>query len=148
MATTRQIVCPHCAATNRVPDDKPRREARCGACHKPLFDGHAVAVDAAKFNKHRRDNDIPVLVDVWAAWCGPCRAMAPIFERAAAELEPDVRLVKLNADEDPRIASELGIANIPTLLLLQGGRIVARSAGVMDVRRIVSWTRTSLARAA
>ncbi len=148
MAQVRQIVCPHCAAINRVPAGKEARQARCGACHRALFDGHPAATDGAQFDKHRRANDIPVLVDVWAAWCGPCRSMAPMFEQAAAELEPDVRLVKLNADEEPRIASELGVAALPTMLLLRGGREVARISGAMSARQIVSWARSQLAAAA
>lgn len=148
MPSTHHIVCPHCAATNRVPGDKPAREARCGICHRALFEGHSTNVDAARFEKHRRDNDIALLIDVWAPWCGPCRTMAPMFERAAEELEPDVRLIKLNADKEPRIASELGVAGIPALFLLRGGHIVARTTGAMDARRIVTWTRTHLAEAA
>jgi thioredoxin 2 len=148
MATTRHVVCPHCAATNRLPVDKPVQAARCGACHRALFEGHPAAADAAKFDKHRRSNDIALLVDVWAPWCGPCRVMAPMFEQAAAELEPDVRLLKVNADEEPRIASELGVTGIPALLLLRGGQVIARTAGAMDTRRIVAWTRSHLAGAA
>ncbi len=148
MTTGHYIVCPHCASTNRVPVDKPVREARCGSCHRPLFDGHPATVDAASFAKHRRDNDIPVLVDVWAPWCGPCRAMAPMFEQAAASLEPEVRLLKLNADEEPELAAQLGASSIPALFLMRGGRVVARNAGVMDTRRLVAWVRSNLAQAA
>jgi thioredoxin 2 len=148
MPASRHVVCPRCAATNRLPADKPAIKGRCGACHEPLFAGHPVAVDAERFAKHRRDNDIAVLVDVWAPWCGPCRAMAPMFERAAGELEPDVRLLKLNADEQPRVASELGASSIPALFLMRGGKVIARAAGAMDTRRIVDWTRTHLAEAA
>jgi thioredoxin 2 len=142
------VVCPHCAATNRLPTGKPARAAKCGSCHVALFDGHPAAVDAAAFTKHRDNNDIAVLVDVWAPWCGPCRTMAPMFEAAAAELEPDVRLLKVNADEQPRMAADYGISGIPALLLFRGGRLVARNAGVMDARRIVNWTRGQLAQAA
>jgi len=148
MTAARHIVCPHCAATNRLPADKPQRAARCGACHEALFEGQPVAADAAQFDKHRRGNDIALLVDVWAPWCGPCRIMGPMFEQAAAELEPDVRLIKVNADAEPGIASELGVSGIPALLLLRGGRVIARTAGAMDTRRIVAWTRSHLSRAA
>ena len=148
MPNLRHVVCPHCAATNRIPADRPVSQGRCGACHQSLFDGHPAAVDAATFEKHRRNNDIPVLLDVWAPWCGPCRVMAPMFEQAARELEPDVRLIKLNADEVPRVSSELGVASIPALFLLRDGRVVARTAGAMDVRRIVAWVRSQLAAAA
>jgi thioredoxin 2 len=142
------IVCPRCAATNRLPAGKNAASGKCGACHAPLFTGHPAAVDAGAFDKHRRNNDIPVLVDVWAPWCGPCRTMAPMFEAAAADLEPQVRLLKLNADEAPGIAAEYEVSGIPALLLFRGGRVVARSAGVMDARRIVAWTRGHLAQAA
>lgn len=145
MSSTRNIVCPHCRAVNRVPADKPATEARCGACHRQLFDGHPVAVDGMGFDKHRRANDIAVLVDVWAEWCGPCRAMAPMFEKAASELEPEVRLLKLNADEEQRTSAEFGVSGIPALLLFRGGRLVAKTAGAMNTGNIVTWTRNQLA---
>jgi len=145
MSAFQHIVCPHCAATNRVPAGKPSGTANCGSCHRALFDGRPAAVDAAGFAKHVKSNDIAVLVDVWAPWCGPCRMMAPMFESAAAELEPHVRLLKLNADEAPQAAAELGVQGIPALLLLRGGRVVARQAGVMDARHIVLWARGALA---
>jgi thioredoxin 2 len=148
MSTLQHIVCPHCAATNRVPRDKPAREGRCGACHKPLFEGLPVSVDGGAFNRHRDGNDIALLVDVWAPWCGPCRTMAPMFERAAPELEPDVRLLKINADQEPRIAAALGVSGIPALFLLRGGKVLARRAGAMDARSIVAWTRAHLGEAA
>ena len=110
-----------------------------------MFDGHPAAVDATSFDKHRRADDIALLVDVWAPWCGPCRAMAPMFERAAAELEPEVRLLKLNADEEQRTSAELGVSGIPALLLFRGGRLVAKTAGVMNTGNIVAWTRDQLA---
>jgi thioredoxin 2 len=148
MGAFQHIVCPDCAATNRVPAGKPTGTANCGACHAALFEGHPAAVDAAGFAKHVKGNDIAVLVDVWAPWCGPCRVMGPMFEAAAAELEPQVRLLKLNADEAPQVAAKLGVSGIPALLLLRGGRVVARNAGVMDARHIVSWARGHLAQAA
>jgi thioredoxin 2 len=147
MSATKNIVCPHCAATNRVPSDKPAQAARCGGCHRALFDGRPAAVDGARFARHRAANDIAVLVDVWAPWCGPCRMMAPMFERAAADLEPEVRLLKLNADEEQHVSAELGVSGIPALLLFRGGRLIARTAGAMDANRIVAWTRQQLAAA-
>ncbi|WP_336492394.1 thioredoxin TrxC [Methylobacterium nigriterrae] len=148
MTAARNIVCPHCARTNRVPADRPARAARCGACHHLLFEGRPAKANAAGFAKHRRNNDIPVLVDVWAPWCDPCRAMAPMFEQAAAELEPDVRLLKVNSEEEPGVASELGARGIPALFLLHKGKVVAQTAGAMETSRIVAWTRAQIAKAA
>jgi thioredoxin 2 len=146
MSTSRQIVCGHCGQINRLPTERAATSARCGSCHQPIFSGHPIAVDEEGFARHLEHNDIPVLVDVWAPWCGPCRTMAPMFERAAGELEPKVRLLKLNADTAPQVSSRLGISGIPTLLLMQGGRELSRTSGAMDTKRIVAWTMAGLAR--
>jgi thioredoxin 2 len=146
MSDTRQIVCGHCGRTNRVPAARASDGARCGACHQSIFTGHPIEVDEEGFGRHVTNNNIPVLVDVWAPWCGPCRAMAPMFERAAQALEPKVRLLKLNSDNAPALSSRLNITGIPTLLLMSGGREVARRAGAMDARGIVAWTEAALAR--
>lgn len=144
MSEAHHIVCGHCGQTNRVAVDRPARQARCGTCHEPLFTGHPVEVDEASFDRHATRNDIPVLVDVWAPWCGPCRAMAPMFERAASALEPDVRLVKLNSDQAPQLSSRLGIRSIPTMLLVRSGQILARTSGAMNSDQIVAWTKSNL----
>lgn len=144
MSSNREIVCPHCAGINRVPDDRPAEAARCGKCKEPLFVGRPAEADAAMFEKQTRRSDVPVLVDVWAPWCGPCRMMAPEFEAAAKALEPSVRLIKLNSDAQPGVASQLGIRGIPTMLLYADGREVARISGAMQARQIVSWTRSQL----
>jgi thioredoxin 2 len=139
------IVCPSCGSVNRVPDDRPATAAHCGSCHGDLFDGHPLAVDEAAFQLHVRANTIPVLVDVWAPWCGPCRMMAPAFERAAALLEPRARSLKLNADEAPNVCAQLGVRGIPALYLLRQGTIVARSSGAMSTEAIIDWARSHLA---
>lgn len=146
MSEARTLVCGHCGRINRLPAERAAEGARCGACHQPMFTGHPIEVDEEGFGRHVAHDDIPVLVDVWAPWCGPCRAMAPMFERAAQQLEPKVRLLKLNSDTAPTLSSRLNISGIPTLLLLRGGREVARNAGAMDARSIVAWTETSLTR--
>jgi len=140
MSETRQIVCGHCGRTNRLPVVRAPEGARCGACHQPMFTGHPIEVDEQGFERHVANSDIPVLIDVWAPWCGPCRAMAPMFERAAEQLEPKVRLLKLNSDKSPALSSRLNITGIPTLLLMRGGREIGRRAGAMDARSIVAWT--------
>jgi thioredoxin 2 len=133
------VVCPNCCAVNRVPAARLADGGKCGRCRRRLFDGHPVAMDEAGFRCHIENDDIPVLVDFWAPWCGPCQAMAPMFEQAAIQLEPRVRLGKVNTEESPPLAAAFSIRSIPTLALFRGGREIARSAGAMDVRRIVLW---------
>lgn len=141
MADSRHIVCPGCGSVNRVPADRLGGGGRCGRCRAPLFDGRPVSVSAAEFERHLARDDIPLLVDFWAPWCGPCRMMAPAFEQAAAELEPGVRLLKVNTEEAQALAARYGIRSIPTLALFAGGRERARTAGAMDARSIVAWAR-------
>ena len=134
------VVCPHCDTVNRVPGDKPAGRGKCGSCGRALFEGHPVALTGERFAVHAEKGDLPLLVDFWAPWCGPCRAMAPAFEQAAQVLEPKVRVVKVNTDEEQRLASAFGIQSIPTLVLVHKGREIARTAGAMPAAALVQWT--------
>jgi len=140
-----QIVCPNCAAANRVPEAKDPADAKCGRCGEKLFQGAPTEVDAGRFQVHRRSNQgLPVLVDVWAPWCGPCRAMAPQYAAAAQRMEPKLRFLKLNADEAPEASAALGVSSIPALILLKDGREVARKAGAMSADQIAAWVNQAL----
>ena len=144
----RQFLCPSCSAVNRAPDGADLRQAKCGRCHARIFEGRPVEVSGAQFAAHRASTQgVALLLDVWAPWCGPCRAMAPAFATAATRLEPEARLLKLNSDENPQVAAELGVRGIPALFLIRDGHVAAQSAGVMSADQLVAWTRQSLATA-
>ena len=144
MSNPLNIVCPHCNAVNRVAADRLHDNPKCGKCHQPLFTGHPVELTSANFQKHITRNDIPVLIDFWAPWCGPCKMMAPAFSAAAARLEPRVRLAKLNTEDEQSIAAQFGIRSIPTLMLFRGGQPVASQPGAMGEADIVRWTESAL----
>jgi len=139
MTESLHIVCPHCAAVNRIPTARLGEQPRCGKCHTQLFDSHPIELNGANFQKHTSRNDIPVVVDFWAPWCGPCKMMAPAFEQAAAQLEPRVRLAKVNTEAEQMLGTQFGIRSIPTLALFHGGREIARQPGAMGAADIIHW---------
>jgi thioredoxin 2 len=142
MEDTMEIVCPHCSAVNRVQSDRLNERPKCGKCKEELFAGRPVELNAGNFERTITRTGIPVVVDFWASWCGPCKMMAPLYQQAAARLEPRVRLAKVNTETEQMLASQFRIQSVPTLVIFKNGREVARQPGAMDLNNLLRWIQT------
>lgn len=144
MSFSRKVVCPYCSAVNRIPGERLNDKPRCGKCKKDIFASKPVDLTTATFQSQVVNSEIPVLVDFWAEWCGPCKMMAPAFEAAAGALEPNVRLAKLNTENEQQIAAQFDIRSIPTMILFKDGKEVARQSGAMMGGQIEQWVKAQL----
>ncbi|KPK01978.1 MAG: thioredoxin [Nitrospira bacterium SG8_35_4] len=143
MSKTIHIVCPNCKSTNRLPELRLSSNPRCGRCKQNLFSAHTVELTHYDFHRHISSNQIPVVVDFWASWCGPCKIMSPILEQAAAYLEPNVRVAKVNTETEQGLAAKFNIRSIPTIIIFKNGNEASRQSGAMDLATLIQWVRTN-----
>jgi thioredoxin 2 len=145
MSDQTKVVCAHCDSVVRVPAARLSQSPRCPKCHTALFEGKPIELHTDNFDQHVNRSDLPLIVDFWAPWCGPCKMMAPHFAAAASRFETRARLAKVNSDEEPALSARFGIRGIPTLIALRGGREIARQSGAMDQASLERWLGTVLA---
>jgi thioredoxin 2 len=143
MSSPLLVTCPHCLRKNRLPAERLRDGGHCGSCKQALFSAQPLAVDAAGLDAHL-GSDLPLIVDFWAPWCGPCQQFAPVFAQAATQLEPQARLLKIDTEAQPALAQRFGIRSIPTLAIFRGGRELTRTAGAMPLAAFLHWAQQGI----
>jgi len=134
-----QLVCPHCAALNRISDSRPPAQAKCGKCHQALFTAQTLPVSQVMFDRMLHKSDTPLVVDFWAEWCGPCKMMAPVFEQTAQQIEPRARFLKVDTEAEQALAARYQIRSIPTLMVFSAGKEIARVSGALDQSSLLAW---------